>query len=83
MTKCQESDTLSDYESNLRIMLAQRIFIHLELQVIISLLCLGIITARCIMIRCAHIEVTVSLVRATKGLSQSTEKGLLDSKTVG
>jgi len=35
------------------------------------------------MTRCGHIEVTVSLVKATKALSQSTEKGLLDSKTVG
>lgn len=45
MTKCQESDTLSDYESNWPIILAQRSFNHLELQVIISMCCFGIIPA--------------------------------------
>ena len=45
LATCQESDKVSDYESDLPIILAQRNFNHVELQVIISLQCFGMIPA--------------------------------------
>ncbi len=45
VTRCQESDILTDFYSDLSLILGQKSFNHVELQVIISVHCFGMIPA--------------------------------------